>query len=565
MKQRTVVLKFGSSVLRSAADLPSVVHEVYRWYRDGWRIVAVVSALDGTTDRLLREAQTLVPHPEPHALAELLATGERHSAALLGIALDRAGIPARVADPREVRFTTTGTTLDAAPIRLDRAAFEAGFKQSAVVVFPGFFGYDEHGRMQLLGRGGSDLSAVFLAEALETEQCCLLKDVDGVYERDPASSLELRVRRYATLGYEDAIERAQKLIQPKAVRVLQNARRTASVAALGRDYASTIGPFECRLEDRPEPRPLRTLLLGLGTVGFSVYERLKATPERFELVGALIRDRAKYVSRGVPAALLFDTQDALAALEVDLVIDALPELEPSNALARYFLAHGVHVVSANKVLVAEAGPQLQQIAQRSGAKLRYSAAVGGGVPMIEAVQRAAHRGKIASIEAILNGSSNFVLSRCTRGHSFDAAVRAAQAAGFAELDPEVDLAGRDAARKLQILCRHAFGVAPDSIPTEPIDAHTIAQKQASLQPGEALRQIARASRHGDTVDARVVLESVSDESAFGCTRDEQNVLIISHHDGTVPTVHGRGAGAWPTAEAIIGDLTGLLTLSRTTI
>lgn len=261
VKQRTIVLKFGSSVLRSAADLPSVVDEIHRWYRNGWRVAAVVSALDGTTDRLLSQARTVAPDPDPHALAELLATGERHSAALLGIALDGAGISARVADPREVRFTTEGTALDAQPVHLDRSVFQAWFTQYAVVVFPGFFGYDAQGRLQLLGRGGSDLSAVYLAEALDAEQCCLLKDVDGVYERDPASAHGEPVQRYATLGYEDAIERAQKLIQPKAVRLLQKAKRAASVAALGRDYASVIGPFDRELADRSIQRALRTPFL----------------------------------------------------------------------------------------------------------------------------------------------------------------------------------------------------------------------------------------------------------------------------------------------------------------
>lgn len=554
MGQRTVVLKFGSSVLRSTADLPSVVHEIYRWYRDGWRVLAVVSALNTTTDRLSNEARTLAGEPEPNALAELLATGERHSAALLGIALDRAGIPARVADPREARFTTEGTALDATPIHLDRAAFEHWFTHAAVVVFPGFFGYDTNARLQLLGRGGSDLSAVYIAEALGAERCCLLKNVDGVYERDPASSHGENVRRYAKLGYEDAIERAQKLFQPKAVRALQQANRTASVAALARDYESIVGPFQCELVDSSARRPLRALLLGLGTVGTSVYERMVAMPDQFELAGILVRDREKHLRRGVPGELLLDRQELLAALDVDVVIDALPGLEPSGALARYFLAHGVHVVSANKALIAELGPQLHRIAEPSGAEVRYGAAVGGAVPMIEAIERAP---EIASIDAILNGTSNFVLSRCSEGTSLEAAVRAAQAAGFAELDPNEDLSGRDAVRKLRILCRLAFGSEAEYIQAEPIDALTIARKQALLQPNQVLRQIAHASRNGDTIDARVTIQAVPSDSGFGRTTDEFNRLAISYRDGTISTIHGRGAGGWPTAEAIIGDLRGL--------
>ena len=115
MQQNIVVLKFGSSVLRSAADLPAAVHEIYRWYRDGARILAVVSAIGDTTEQLLAQARELSPIPDPSAAAQLLATGERTSAALLGVALDRAGVPARVVDPREIGLMVSGSPLDSEP------------------------------------------------------------------------------------------------------------------------------------------------------------------------------------------------------------------------------------------------------------------------------------------------------------------------------------------------------------------------------------------------------------------------------------------------------------------
>lgn len=100
-----IVLKFGSSVLRTLSDLPLAVHEIYRWYRAGWRVVIVVSAVGNATDTLLTEAHALTPDPEPNAVAELLATAERRSAALLGTALDGVGVPARVVDPRDIGLT----------------------------------------------------------------------------------------------------------------------------------------------------------------------------------------------------------------------------------------------------------------------------------------------------------------------------------------------------------------------------------------------------------------------------------------------------------------------------
>ena len=102
MQKEIIVLKLGSSVLRTQQDIPNAVHEIYRWYRAGMQVIAVVSAIGETTDNLIAEARELSHLPEPWATAELLATGERASAALLAVALDRCGVPARVVDPREI-------------------------------------------------------------------------------------------------------------------------------------------------------------------------------------------------------------------------------------------------------------------------------------------------------------------------------------------------------------------------------------------------------------------------------------------------------------------------------
>jgi homoserine dehydrogenase len=112
LQRDVIILKFGSSVLRTPADLPNAVHEIYRWYRQGNKVVVVVSAIGDTTDQLLAEARRLTATPEPYSTAELLATGERTSAALFGVALDRSGIPVRVLNPGEIGLTVTGSPLD---------------------------------------------------------------------------------------------------------------------------------------------------------------------------------------------------------------------------------------------------------------------------------------------------------------------------------------------------------------------------------------------------------------------------------------------------------------------
>lgn len=177
MRDSVVVLKFGSSVLRTRGDLPSAVHEIYRWYRDGHRVIAVVSAIGNATDLLLASARDFAADLEPYTLAELLATGERASAALLGIALDRVGVRARVVDPRDIGLLALGTVLDSEPVGVDRDRLKSLLTEFPVLVVPGFFGFDEKKRLHLLGRGGSDLTAAFLASAVGATRCRLIKDL----------------------------------------------------------------------------------------------------------------------------------------------------------------------------------------------------------------------------------------------------------------------------------------------------------------------------------------------------------------------------------------------------
>src|SRR6266542_2763778 len=164
--RKIIVLKFGSSVLRSEADLPSAVHEIYRWWRDGAQVIAVVSALGDTTNQLMRRAETICEKPDNAVLPSLLATGEGASSALLTLALNKVGIAARLLDEVQARLRTVSGNTDAIPVSVDAARLLSE-SQHAVVVFPGFVGRDETGDRTILGRGGSDLTALFLAQQLK--------------------------------------------------------------------------------------------------------------------------------------------------------------------------------------------------------------------------------------------------------------------------------------------------------------------------------------------------------------------------------------------------------------
>jgi len=244
-RKQTVVLKFGSSVLRNEEDLPSVVHEIVRASGNGAQVVAVVSAFGDTTDQLMRQAARVCPNPEPSALASLLATGEAASSALLGLALSRAGIHVCVLDAVQAGLRTVGEILNADPIAVDRRRLLTELRR-AVVVLPGFVGRNEQGHTTLLGRGGSDYSALFIAHQLEA-RCVLLKDVDGLYTCDPACAT-VRASRFAQVSYDTAIRLGGPVVQQKAVRFASAHQQRFTITSIGALTATEVGPFTDRLD-----------------------------------------------------------------------------------------------------------------------------------------------------------------------------------------------------------------------------------------------------------------------------------------------------------------------------
>ena len=332
--------------------------EIYRAIRVGERVVAVVSALGGATETLLESARRLNDEPIPEALASLLATGESKSAALLTLALGRAGIPCRLFSPAQLHLRHSGPLLDGEPTDLDRGTLLAALRDCPVVVLPGFFGMSEGGRPGLLGRGGSDLTALFLAHELSADRCRLLKDVAGVFVSDPARA-QSTPDRYRTLSFETALGIGGRVVQEKAMRYAHKRRRSFEVAAPADAFATRIGSFPDSLERaHPQGRPLKVALLGLGTVGFGVYSHLRRWPEHFECVGVAVRNLARRREHELPAGLLHGSPWQVLGLDAEVVVEAIGGRDPAAALLGAALRNGSHVVTANKTVVAEHGEQL---------------------------------------------------------------------------------------------------------------------------------------------------------------------------------------------------------------
>jgi homoserine dehydrogenase len=552
------VIKFGGSVLADESSLWQVVHEVYALVRSGRRVVAVVSALRGQTDRLLAQARRVADPPEDSGVALLAGTGESASAALLGLALDRAGVPAEVLDAAAIGLRTAGPVLDAEPASVDEAALRRALSRVPVVVVPGFAGRDAEGRVTLLGRGGSDLTAVFLAARLGAE-CRLVKDVAGISEADPASTPRGTPwpRRFATLSWADAARLGGKAVQPKAVRLAAQHGVELNIGAQLRPDGTRVGALPTVAEERPPaaPRPLRVVLLGCGVVGRGVLEHLLRQPERFAVLRVVVRSLERAAASGVDPALLTTSPLAAAAVDADVVVETLGGVEPALGAVRRALARGSHAVTANKALVAAHGDELHALAAESGARLLHSAAVGGAAPALEAVMRLAAGPGVASIEAVLNGTSNFVLGRLAEGVAFDEAVREAKQAGFAEADPARDLDGRDAEDKLRLLARAAFGPAERDLSVrrrgiDPVELTTL----LAPPPGGAVKLIASVWRVRNTLDAAIGPEALSPDHALARVHREWNGLVVRTLDGGRHVITGKGAGRWPTAESVLADL-----------
>jgi homoserine dehydrogenase len=240
-RQSRVVLKFGSSIFANPASYGAAVTEIRRYLDEGSRVIAVVSAMLGETDKLYGWSRSAGSEPDPYAVADLVATGELQSSLLLRVWLLQAGIPAVVARPQEIGLLAEGPAHDSDPVALDLARLEALLEHHPVAIVPGFIGCDQQGRTVLFGRGGSDDSALFLAHQLQAG-CILLKDVDGVFEYDPALPGP-PPRVFSRISWDHALEVAGVLVQPKAIRFAQQRGLSFAVRSIGSTAGTWIGPY----------------------------------------------------------------------------------------------------------------------------------------------------------------------------------------------------------------------------------------------------------------------------------------------------------------------------------
>ncbi len=206
-----LVVKFGGSVLTSESALQRAVSEIYRYTRDAHKVIAVVSAFKGQTDQLLRLAGSYTAASSSSATPHLVATGEMRAATLFAMACERSGIPTQFRSAYEIGLLAEGDTFNANPAGLKPEVLTDDLTRVDLVVVPGYVAENAEGEPVLLGRGGSDLTAVYIAKALGVT-ARLIKDVDAVYDADPANVGD-SAKPYESLSWEEALKIAFPVVQ----------------------------------------------------------------------------------------------------------------------------------------------------------------------------------------------------------------------------------------------------------------------------------------------------------------------------------------------------------------
>ncbi len=305
-------------------------------------------------------------------------------------------------------------------------------------------------------------------------------------------------------------------------------------------------------------------ILGCGTVGSGLVDLIRRNrtlvSERsgveLDVRRVLVRDLDK--PRNVSRDLLTDRAEAvLVAEDIDVVVELIGGVEPARTFIARALGARKHVVTANKAVLAQAGADLFRLAAAQRKRIGFEASVCAGIPLIRALQHGLVGDQISSLCGILNGTNNFILTQMAEeGIGFDAAVKLAQARGFCEADPSLDLDGVDATQKLVLLAQIAFGaeLAVSDVPVEGIRAIGPEDLRNARALGFAVKHVAVARERGGRLDLRVHPALLPLTHPLAAVRNEYNAVLIRGDAVGEMVFEGKGAGSLPTASAVLADI-----------
>jgi len=315
-------------------------------------------------------------------------------------------------------------------------------------------------------------------------------------------------------------------------------------------------------------KALQVGLLGIGTVGLGTWNVLQRNAEeiarragrpiRITWIAERALDRARELTRGATHVnLTDDAKKVLANPDIDIVVELIGGIEPARTFILEAIANGKHVVTANKALLARHGNEIFASAHKKGVMVAFEGAVAGGIPIIKALREGLTANRLQWIAGIINGTSNFILSEMRdKGSSFATVLKEAQARGYAEADPTFDIEGIDAAHKLTIMSAIAFGVPMqfEKVYTEGISKLTAEDIRYAEELGYRIKLLGITRRTPAGIELRVHPTLIPEKRLIANVEGVMNAVLVKGDAVGATLYYGAGAGAEPTASAVIADL-----------
>jgi len=320
-------------------------------------------------------------------------------------------------------------------------------------------------------------------------------------------------------------------------------------------------------------KPIRVGLLGIGTVGSGTFNVLRRNQEEIRrragraievvMVADLDTERAKQMTGG-SVEIVSDGRRVVSHPDIDIVIELIGGDGIARELVMTAIANGKHVVTANKALLAKHGTEIFRAAEEKGVMVAFEAAVAGGIPIIKALREGLTANRIQWIAGIINGTTNFILSEMRdKGLDFDVVLKQAQALGYAEADPTFDIEGVDAAHKATIMSAIAFGVPVqfDKAYVEGITKLSATDIRYAEQLGYRIKLLGIARRVSAGIELRVHPTLIPAARLIANVEGAMNAVLVQGDAVGATLYYGKGAGAEPTASAVIADLVDITRLA----
>lgn len=316
-------------------------------------------------------------------------------------------------------------------------------------------------------------------------------------------------------------------------------------------------------------RKVRIALLGLGTVGTGAWKIIRDNGRvieekagcSLEVVKILVKNLHKKRAVQLPEGILTVDYDSIVSDSgVDIIVEVIGGIVPAKDYIIRALQAGKHVVTANKAVLAQHGDEIFEAAEKCKRTIKYEASVCGGIPIINALQESLLSNEIEEITGILNGTTNYILTKMTEeGQDYLTALREAQSLGYAEADPASDVEGNDAAYKLAILAHLAFGAKLDvqGIKREGITGLTQQDIAAARQAGFCIKLVARAKKADSKYNMWVRPELIPLKHPLAGVNGVNNAVLVKGNAVKELMFYGQGAGELPTGSAVVNDIIAL--------